>query len=210
MLITVRDQEQIGEEFIGVSPRITGFLYMEEFPAEDLEIYLKKAEDVEALVIGVHYSDERSLVISKDHDSVDIHSKFVMKEEPVIYTKVFTFKNLPNWDHQLNKWIQAFKKKFGVYPNIMLASSLTYSRIELVVNARSKEHLHNADGMNPSEGEFATMGGFRGVGYEVDFCMEESLAVDSVKLIYDSDPNGGLPLPEEEEVILESKKDIAS
>jgi hypothetical protein len=31
------------------------------------------------------------------------------------------------------------------------------------------------------------------------FCIEEQLGVDTVKLIYDSDPGGGEPIPEEEE-----------
>ena len=44
------------------------------------------------------------------------------------------------------------------------------------------------------------MSGFKGEGYEIDFCIEENLGVDSVKLIYDSDPDGGLPIMEREEM----------
>lgn len=76
----------------------------------------------------------------------------------------------------------------------MLASSLTYSRIEIVANTRAEnirgDRQQKAD-------QFRSLCGFVGNGYELEWCLEEKLAEFHFKLIYDSDPDGGLPLPEE-------------
>lgn len=120
--------------------------------------------------------------------------------EPILLTRTFTFNNLVSWDHQLNSWVKEFKSGHGYFPNIALASTETYARIDLVVNARGKDHLSNPEGEAPPEEEFVSMIGFKGEGYELEFCMDDSLVVDSVRLIYDSDPDGGLPIPEEEEM----------
>jgi hypothetical protein len=117
--------------------------------------------------------------------------------EPILLTRTFSFNNLVSWDHQLNSWVKEFKSAHGYFPNIALASTETYARIDLVVNARGKDHLRNPEGEAPPEEEFVSMNGFKGDGYELDFCMDDNLGVDSVRLIYDSDPDGGLPIPEE-------------
>jgi hypothetical protein len=70
-----------------------------------------------------------------------------------------------------------------------------------VANARGKDHLRNPEGETAQEGEFVSMNGMRGDGYEIDFCIDDCLGVDTVRLIYDSDPDGGLPIPVEEEAV---------
>lgn len=102
---------------------------------------------------------------------------------------------MAQWDHQINGWVKLFKERHGHFPNILLASSATYSRIDLVANARGKDQLRSPAGETPPVEEFASMHGFRGDGYELDFCVDETLGIDTIKLIYDSDPNGGLPIP---------------
>lgn len=120
-------------------------------------------------------------------------------ESGTIHNSTFTFDYLVGWDHQVHGQATAFKIRYGVYPNILLASSGTYSRIDMVVNARGREKLYNPQGENPPAESFISMNGFKGPGYELDFCVEEQLGLDTIKLIYDSDPGGGEPLPEEKE-----------
>lgn len=63
-----------------------------------------------------------------------------------------------------------------------------------MANSRNREKIKNRDGGNPPETQFADMTGFVGSGYSLDFCIKENLPIDSICLIYDSDPDGGLPI----------------
>ena len=117
-----------------------------------------------------------------------------IKPERILLTTTFSFDSLISWDHQLNSWVKEFKADLEYYPNILLASNETYARIDLVVNARGKDKLRNSEGAGAPEEEFVSMNGFKGDGYELDFCMDDNTGVDTVRLIYDSDPDGGLPL----------------
>jgi hypothetical protein len=91
--------------------------------------------------------------------------------------------------------VKGFKERYGVFPGILLASTATYSRIDMIANARGKEKLIGAAGQVAPEDEFISMSGFQGSGYTLDFCIDDGPGVDTVRLIYDSDPDGGLPVP---------------
>ena len=205
MIVSASTLEELGEEIPGLSHRITGFLHFLEIPATNLEYQLSEMNKRDALIMGVHFSDNPSLEV-RENEQVDIDSKFYdsMKttisrpKDPIFFSSSYTFNSMGQWDHQLNTWVKLFKKRHGYFPNILLASSATYSRIDLVANSRGKDQMQGPSGQTPSEEEFASMQGFKGNGYELDFCIEEQLGVDTVKLIYDSDPGGGLPIPEED------------
>jgi hypothetical protein len=191
-------------EIPGLSRRLTSFINFREVAIEHFNEMLEVIEKNKELIIGAHFSDERSLTVHAEGE-VDVNFDFFdsMKTvlsgnpEPVIYASNYTFNSMGQWDHQLNTWAKLFKKEHGYFPNILLASTATYARIDLVANARGKDQLRGSSGQTPRDEEFASMQGFKGNGYELDFCIEEQLGVDTVKLIYDSDPGGGLPIPED-------------
>lgn len=191
LLSTSRITDEDRLEIPDLSKRLTSFAHIREVSAERFHSELREMKDRGELVLGIHFSDQESLQVSEE-DMVDIKSP----TEPVFHAHQFTFNFMSEWDHQLNGWVRSFKNRFGLYPNILLASSATYARIDLVANARGKENMHNSFGQGAPESEFISMSGFRGEGYYLDFCIEEQLPLDSVRLIYDSDPDGGLPIPD--------------
>ena len=196
----------------GLSARLSAFLHCREVPTDDFSTELIEIKKNKELIIGVRFSDERCIRVHPEGE-VDFEFSFFesmktvvsTKSEPVIYASSYTFNSVAQWDHQLNAWAKAFKAEHGYFPNILLASSATYSRIDLVANARGKENLHGPAGNMPTEEEFISMQGFRGIGYELDFCIDDQLGIDTIRLIFDSDPDGGLPLPEEEAVVEQEK-----
>ena len=212
----LRDDEI--DKIPGMSHRITAFLTLTQIPVQQLNDELGKINEDDELFIGLHFSDESTLRYNEYSNTLDVDMKFFdsMKDvicrksnpsyqenrpDPILVAKMFTFNNLMNWDHQLNSWIKEFKSDYGYFPNFLLASTETYARIDLVANARGKDHLRNTEGETAPEGEFVSMNGMRGDGYEIDFCIDDGLGVDTVRLIYDSDPDGGLPIPESEAVV---------
>lgn len=213
MVVSSLVVDQLDEKIPGLSHRIMGFVHFVEVPNKEVQKVLDEMEKDEELVIGVHYSDEPSL-IEKGEYELDLHPKFfdslkmtisdaLRRKDPVFFQSRFTFNSLLNWDDQINSWVMKFKKKHSYYPNILLASSETYARIDMVANARGKSRIKDEAGNSATS--FVSMSGFQGEGYSLDFCIEERLGVDTVKLIYDSDPDGGLPIPEDEEAPLHVK-----
>jgi hypothetical protein len=175
----------------------------------DVILILKRQDDGE-VVIGVRCQDIPCMIA---YEMVDVDLNFrdknfkkkVIDDAPskpsLSFCSNYTFNNLMSWDHQLNSWVHKIRDTHGYFPNVLLASTEIYARLDLVANARGKEKMKNSIGEGPPELEFASMSGFRGSGYEIDFCMDELVPLDSVRLIYDSDPDGVLPIPGEEEAI---------
>ena len=200
----------------GLSARLSAFLNCREVPTEDFSSEVLEIKKNKELIIGVRFADERCMRVRPEGE-VDFDFSFFesmktlvsAKSEPVIYASNYTFNSVAQWDHQLNAWAKAFKAQHGYFPNILLASSATYSRIDLVANARGKENLHGPAGNSPNEDEYVSMNGFRGIGYELDFCIDDQLGIDTIRLIFDSDPDGGLPLPEEEGVVEQEKMKVS-
>jgi hypothetical protein len=208
MVVSSLVVDQLEEKIPGLSHRIMGFVHFVEVPASEVSKVLEEMEKDEELVIGVHFSDEPGLV-EYDGQVLDLSHRFfeslkftisegLRVKDPVFFRSRFTFNSLLNWDDQINSWVMKFKKKHSYYPNILLASSETYARIDMVANARGKSKIKDENGNKATF--FVSMSGFQGEGYSLEFCIAERLGVDTVKLIYDSDPDGGFPIPEDEEV----------
>ena len=53
-----------------------------------------------------------------------------------------------------------FKKKHSYYPKILLASSETYARIDMVANASGKSKIKHSDGNKATS--YVSMSGFQG------------------------------------------------
>ena len=113
---------------------------------------------------------------------------------PIYFEKKNTFHELIFWADELDKNVHSFNAKYGYFPNLMLANSLTYTRIDLVANTH-QEKIRGQAGDTPDK--FVGLTGFHGKDYELDWCVEDKLGDLEYVLIYDSDPNGGLPIPEE-------------
>jgi hypothetical protein len=207
LIISTCPVGDLRNEVPSIPQRIRGFINFVEVPIEILDDEICEMENRNETILGVRFSDRPCLAVNPEgvvdlnfRDTDFKESKETYTAAPIIKASVYTFTNLLSWDHQLNEWVKAFKMEHGYFPNILLASSATYSRIDLIVNARGRDHLHNPEGLSPSEEEFISMSGFKGNGYDLNFCIEDQLGIDTVKLIYDSDPDGGLPIPEEDEI----------
>lgn len=100
-----------------------------------------------------------------------------------------TFENMTNWSHDLNQWVSRFKASNGVYPNILLASGRTYSKIDLVANSNSRHRIKGESGDIPANPVALT--GFQGPGYDLHFCLDDDLETNQIKLIFDHGSGGG-------------------
>lgn len=180
------------------SERLTGFLVLREATYDALPGILAEVEkNQDELLIGVHTSDTES-ALWNDNGAFDIGSRFLESMKTAISSYVkpkvtfkseHTFENMNSWSHDLFRWTMNFKQIHGVFPNILLASGITYSRIDLVANSNSKEKIKNPEGENPES--FVAMSGFSTPDFTLEFCLDDRLEPNRVKLIFDCGPGGG-------------------
>lgn len=113
-----------------------------------------------------------------------------------IFRKTFIFGSWKGWDHQIHLSVLAFKNSFGVYPNIFVANSVTFSRMDIVAN---KNNIQGSEGKAVGKYETVILSGFSSEDYELEFCLDSKLSDKTYFLIFDSDPSdGGEPVPEED------------
>ena len=103
-----------------------------------------------------------------------------------------SFENMMNWSHDLHLWVSRFKASNGVYPNILLASGKSYSRIDLVTNSNSRNKIKSEAG-DVSEKPVA-LTGFEGPNYSLRFCVDDELELNHIKLIFDYGSGGELKI----------------
>ena len=101
------------------------------------------------------------------------------------------------WDDQVNGFVGLFRQRFGVAPNLLVASQPTLARIDI---AADKANTVDSLGNHPEPAEYAPLACFRGPDYQLDFCVMDELADNEVLLVYDSNPDddGGEPVPQPE------------
>lgn len=128
-----------------------------------------------------------------------------------VLRRSYHFESWKGWDHQIHLSVLDFFNAFKVYPNILLANSITFSRMDIVAD---KEKIEGPEGKAVGKYEVVSMGGFSTEDYALEFCFEEKLSDKSFSLIYDADPNGdgGEPVPEKdtetEEMLRESGRSV--
>lgn len=108
----------------------------------------------------------------------------------IMNRKIYKFETYTQWPDELNAAANHFNREFGKYPIIMLANQETCQKLDMVSSQPDKPTLDH-DGHPPGNGEFVTLSAFVGDGYEIDLCMDESIASKSFMLVYDNDPDGG-------------------
>lgn len=99
------------------------------------------------------------------------------------------------WDDEIHLHVEAFRTHHGLAPHILVASSATFRRIDIVAK---KERLVDGQGGRAPPNEYAVVSSFSGADYLLEFCVDERIPAGSVVLVYDSDPGGGEPLPWED------------
>ena len=113
-----------------------------------------------------------------------------------ILRKTYRIARWARWDDEIDAAVRAFRARFSVTPNILLAGETTHARIDM---AAAKANISNADGERAEEGEHTPLACFCGPDYELEFCVDDALPTGAFSLIWDDDPDGdGEPVPDED------------
>lgn len=115
--------------------------------------------------------------------------------QPGVLRRSYEITSWRTWDDELHGFARDFKERFNVYPNVLLASSATHAHLDM---AAKKQHVRGPGGERPDETTYTPLDSFAGPGYELAFCVDERLPGRKVSLIYDPDPGGGEPIPDED------------
>ena len=97
-----------------------------------------------------------------------------------------------------------FKKQFRAYPNIMLANSRTYEKIDLTAEHFNKVACKRVSGL-PKAGEHVCLASFNATKYSLEMCIDEKIMDNRFVLTYDTDD-----LEEVDEGIVKKDKNIAA
>jgi hypothetical protein len=113
----------------------------------------------------------------------------------MIPRKTYAIGSWRRWALDIDKCVRDFEDRFGVTPNVLLANNVTFQRINM---AADKSHVGNAAGDDAPEHQYVDITGFAGADYVVAFAVSERLADRKFALMYDDDPDGGEPWPDED------------
>jgi len=110
----------------------------------------------------------------------------------MIVRRTSAIRSWPAWDHEVNKAAEAFHAEFDLWPIVLLASSPTFARIDMIAD---KARYRDAEGAQPAADEYAALGSFSGEAYSLAFCIDERVSTGFFVLVFDDDPEGGEPVP---------------
>jgi hypothetical protein len=106
----------------------------------------------------------------------------------MIIRRSYRIERWAEWDHELHAFVQDFRRHFRVAPNLLLASEVTFARIDM---AAAKRNIESDEGELAAEGEYTPLSAFVGEDYELEFAVATDLADRHVSLLHDTDPDGG-------------------
>ncbi|MBF0103891.1 MAG: hypothetical protein HQM16_01075 [Deltaproteobacteria bacterium] len=125
----------------------------------------------------------------------------------MIIKKTHHIEGWKSWDHEIHHAILAFHSHHSFYPNIMLASDITYNRINMAAN---KENMENDEGERPEANMYVNLSGFATEKYRLGFCVDNTLDDKVFSLVYDTNPDGdGEPIPEDDTLFDEYQHNVA-
>lgn len=113
----------------------------------------------------------------------------------MIPRKTYRIGSWRTWDQAIDASVRDFESRFGVTPNVLLASTVTFNRINM---AADKSHVGNAAGEDPPAHAYVDITGFAGHDYVLGFAVSERVQEKRFALLYDEDPDGGEPWPDED------------
>jgi acetoin utilization deacetylase AcuC-like enzyme len=99
-----------------------------------------------------------------------------------------------HWDRSIDRACREFHSVYHVWPNILLASSATYQRIDIAANAKGERVARVGETGElelRAEIDFKSVSGFYGEGHNVEFCVEEGLLQDLIVLVFDNGDGDG-------------------
>ena len=114
---------------------------------------------------------------------------------PSIIRRTYRFKSWKHWDDELHEAVMEFYSTFSIFPEILFANTRTLAWIDMAAN-RAK--VEGPDGQTTKPSQSVKITEFNGPGYCISFCLKDDLKDREFILIWDSDPDGGEPLPVED------------
>ena len=150
----------------------------------------KKRTDLMARSFDHHMHDDQVA----DYSSEFLLNALLLEKENL--TVEFSFKNLENFDRELNSACEAFYALTGLYPNIMVSSHHIYTEIDSLLNRRRDERreksgqgeLFEASPFAPAGDEEISLSAFQTNNCELDFAIDNSLEEKKFLLVYDNEP----------------------
>ena len=106
------------------------------------------------------------------------------------------------WDDIIHSNVEKFRKKYNVYPNILLTNESTYRKIDIYAQ-KHPERIIDPDGkesIETSSHPYYGLSHFISEDYSLELCLDNDLQDGSFTLIFDEDPDfSGESLPDAEE-----------
>lgn len=100
-----------------------------------------------------------------------------------MHTKHYKIESWDKWDYEINRAVLGFKKKYGSYPNILLASDSTFEKIDKVAD---KANVLNDEKQRPPKMEKIKLEGFNAANkYSLRFCVDSNISSGAFTLVYE-------------------------
>ena len=109
-----------------------------------------------------------------------------------ILKMICSISDYSTWDDTIHEHACKFFKSYSIYPNILLASKITWQKIDEYANLFKPENIKksNTDIIDDEEnnGDIKSISTFTTSSYSLEFCLDEKANADYCILIFDEDP----------------------
>ena len=106
-----------------------------------------------------------------------------LSNEPVDFGII---SRISRWADIIAMKVVDFHEEKGVYPNILLANISTFERIDKYCKKHPENLVYEGSEQSP---EFDGLSGFYTSEYNLDFCIDNDIAINHFRLIFDENPD---------------------
>ena len=96
------------------------------------------------------------------------------------------------WDDTIHEHACKFHKSYSIYPNILLASKITWQKIDEYANLFNPDNIKKSDNDiiadEEDNGGIKSISSFTTSSYSLEFCLDEKANEDYCILIFNEDP----------------------
>lgn len=96
-----------------------------------------------------------------------------------------------DWDHTINMAVKEYKSEFKIYPDVMLANTRTYEKIDLTAGYFNRKNCSPRTKLVNPESECVCLGTFTSAKYSLDLCVDEDISDDKFALDCEHDDDEG-------------------
>jgi hypothetical protein len=136
-----------------------------------------------------------------------------MSDNENVFKMICFINNYESWDDTIHEHACKFSENYSIYPNLMLASKVTWDKIDEYANLFNPENIKPTDEFDEDfdlDEELKSISNFATSDYILEFCIDLKVKEGYFILVFDEEPIfDGEPVEDSENINVEVYRRIA-